>query len=33
MHYPSTVGISDALGASIATYVNQNSMQGRSDRN
>jgi len=27
MHYPSTVGISDALGAAVATYVNSNSMQ------
>jgi hypothetical protein len=34
MHYPSTVGISDALGAAVATYVNSNSMQplhGRRD--
>jgi hypothetical protein len=29
MHYPSTVATSDALGASIASYVNQNSMQRR----
>ena len=27
LHYPSTVGISDAEGAAIATYVNSNSMQ------
>jgi hypothetical protein len=27
MHYPSTVQISDAVGQSIANYVNQNSMQ------
>src|SRR5688572_9426665 len=27
MHYPSTVAISDALGETIATYVNLNSMQ------
>jgi hypothetical protein len=27
MHYPSTVEISDAVGATIAEYVNQNSMQ------
>jgi hypothetical protein len=27
MHYPSTVGISDAAGAAIAKYVNSNSMQ------
>ena len=27
MHYPSTVGVSDAEGAAIATYVNSNSMQ------
>jgi hypothetical protein len=26
MHYPSTIAISDALGASIANYVNANSM-------
>jgi hypothetical protein len=26
MHYPSTVAISDTLGASIANYVNANSM-------
>jgi hypothetical protein len=26
MHYPSTVAISDELGASIASYVNANSM-------
>jgi hypothetical protein len=34
MHYPSTVGISDALGEAVATYVNTNSMQplhGRRD--
>ena len=29
MHYPSTVEISDALGESIADYVNRNSMQRR----
>lgn len=33
MHYPSTVGISDALGEAIATYVNQNSMTRLSDGN
>jgi membrane-associated phospholipid phosphatase len=27
MHYPSTIAISDALGQTIAGYVNQNSMQ------
>jgi hypothetical protein len=27
MHYPSTVGLSDALGAAVAKYVNQNSMK------
>jgi hypothetical protein len=27
MHYPSTVAISDAMGQTIARYVNQNSMQ------
>jgi hypothetical protein len=27
MHYPSTIAISDAEGAAIATYVNANSMQ------
>ena len=27
MHYPSTVEISDAVGAAIAEYVNRNSMQ------
>ena len=27
MHYPSTVDISDAVGAAIAEYVNRNSMQ------
>jgi hypothetical protein len=27
MHYPSTVGISDALGEAIAKYVNRNSMK------
>jgi hypothetical protein len=34
MHYPSTVAISDALGAAIATYVNNRSMlklRGRND--
>jgi len=29
MHYPSTVAISDAEGAAIANYVNQNFLQGR----
>ncbi len=29
MHYPSTVEISDALGESIADYVNRNAMQRR----
>ena len=29
MHYPSTVAISDALGESIADYVNRHSMQAR----
>jgi len=29
MHYPSTVGISDALGETIASYVNQHAMQRR----
>ena len=29
MHYPSTVAISDALGESIADYVNRHSMQPR----
>jgi hypothetical protein len=33
MHYPSTVGISDALGAAIATYVNQHAMQRVHDEN
>jgi hypothetical protein len=31
MHYPSTVVISDALGETIATYVNRSSMQRRRD--
>jgi hypothetical protein len=29
MHYPSTVAISDSVGAAIANYVNENSMQRR----
>jgi len=29
MHYPSTVEISDELGASIANYVNEHSMRRR----
>jgi len=33
MHYPSTVAISDALGAAIATYVNHHSMQRLGGRN
>jgi hypothetical protein len=27
VHYPSTVEISDAVGAAIAMYINRNSMQ------
>jgi hypothetical protein len=33
MHYPSTVGISDALGEAIATYVDRNSMKRLRGRN
>jgi hypothetical protein len=33
MHYPSTVAISDAEGAAIATYVNQNFMQRQNGKN
>ena len=29
MHYPSTVAISDAVGESIADYINRNAMQRR----
>jgi hypothetical protein len=29
MHYPSTVGVSDAMGEAIANYVDENSMQPR----
>jgi hypothetical protein len=32
MHYPSTVAISDAEGAAIAGYINQNAMQRRHGR-
>jgi hypothetical protein len=27
MHYPSTVGVSDAMGEAIARYVNQHAMK------
>jgi hypothetical protein len=33
LHYPSTVAISDAEGAAIANYVNQNAMQPRHGQN
>ena len=32
MHYPSTVAISDAVGAAIAKYVNEHAMQRRRGR-
>jgi hypothetical protein len=32
MHYPSTVAISDALGATIAAYIDENAMQRHPER-